>query len=200
MGATVLHDESIFPVRYAGIPINIRNTNRPEDKGTMIVPGTNDYDAKRIITGIAGRKGYSVVTIEKDMMNAEVGFGRKVLDVLEDYDISFEHLPSGIDTMSVVVPTALLDEHREKVLTSLNKRVRPDSVVCEDGLALLAVVGRGMVKAKGTAARVCYAISNADINIRMIDQGSSELNIIVGIEEHDIEKALNAIYHEFVKD
>ena len=200
MGATVLHEDAVFPVRHAGIPINIRNTNEPDAPGTMIVPTSNEYDADTVITGIAGKKGLSVITIEKDMMNAEVGFGRKVLDVLEDYDISFEHLPSGIDTMSVVVPTALLDEHREKVLTSLNKRVRPDSVVCEDGLALLAVVGRGMVKAKGTAARVCYAISNADINIRMIDQGSSELNIIVGIEEHDIEKALNAIYHEFVKD
>ena len=146
-----------------------------------------------------GKKGFSVITVEKDMMNAEVGFGRKVLDVLEDYDISFEHLPSGIDTLSVVVPTAMLDEHREKVLASLNKRVRPDSVVFEDGLALLAVVGRGMVKAKGTAARVCYALSNADVNIRMIDQGSSELNIILGIDDTDIEKALNAIYHEFVK-
>ncbi len=199
MGATVLHEEAIFPVRNAGIPINIRNTNEPDAPGTMIVSTANDYDADTVITGIAGKKGLSVITIEKDMMNAEVGFGRKVLDVLEDYDISFEHLPSGVDTMSVVVHTSDLDEHREKVIASLNKRVRPDSVVCEDGLALLAVVGRGMVKAKGTAARVFYAISNADINIRMIDQGSSELNIIVGVEERDLEKALNAIYHEFVK-
>ena len=200
MGATVLHEEAIFPVRNAGIPINIRNTNEPEAPGTMIVSTSNEYDADTVITGIAGKKGLSVINIEKDMMNAEVGFGRKVLDVLEDYDISFEHLPSGVDTMSVVVHTADLDEHREKVIASLNKRVRPDSVVCEDGLALLAVVGRGMVKAKGTAARVFYAISNAGINIRMIDQGSSELNIIVGVEEHDLEKALDAIYHEFVKD
>ncbi len=200
MGATVLHEDGIFPVRNAGIPINIRNTNEPDAPGTMIVSTSNDYDTDTVITGIAGKKGLSVITIEKDMMNAEVGFGRKVLDVLEDYDISFEHLPSGVDTMSVVVHTSDLDEHREKVIASLNKRVRPDSVVCEDGLALLAVVGRGMVKAKGTAARVFYAISNADINIRMIDQGSSELNIIVGVEEHDLEKALNAIYREFVKD
>jgi aspartate kinase len=165
----------------------------------MIVAGTNEYDKETVITGIAGKKGFSVLTVEKAMMNAEIGFGRRILDVLEDNDISFEHLPSGVDTMSVVVHTSDLDEHREKVITSLNKRVRPDSVVCEDGLALLAVVGRGMVKAKGTAARVFYAISNAGINIRMIDQGSSELNIIVGVEEHDLEKALNAIYHEFVK-
>ena len=200
MGATVLHEEAIFPVRNAGIPINIRNTNEPEAPGTMIVSASNEFDADTVITGIAGKKGLSVITIEKDMMNAEIGFGRRVLDVLEDYDISFEHLPSGVDTLSVVVPTAALEEHRERVIASLNKRVRPDSVVCEDGLALLAVVGRGMVKAKGTAARVCYAISNADINIRMIDQGSSELNIIVGVEEHDLEKATNAIYNEFVKN
>ena len=132
-------------------------------------------------------------------MNSEIGFGRKILDVLEDNDISFEHLPSGVDTMSVVVSTSYLDEHREKVVTSINKRVRPDSVVIEDGLALLAVVGRGMVKAKGTAARVFAALADAEINIRMIDQGSSELNIIVGVEEHDLEKALNAIYRKFVK-
>ena len=199
MGASVLHEDAIFPVRYAGIPINIRNTNEPDAPGTMIVASTNEYDSEHVITGIAGRKGFSVINVEKDMMNSEIGFGRKILDVLEDNDISFEHLPSGVDTMSVVVATQYLDARRERVLTSINKRVRPDSVVIEDGLALLAVVGRGMVKAKGTAARVFVALSDAGINIRMIDQGSSELNIIVGVEEHDLEKALNAIYLEFVK-
>ena len=199
MGASVLHEDAIFPVRYAGIPINIRNTNEPEAPGTMIVASTNDYDSEHIITGIAGRKGFSVVTVEKDMMNSEIGFGRRVLDVLEDNDISFEHLPSGVDTMSVIVSTTYLDARRERVIASINKRCRPDSIVVEDGLALLAVVGRGMVKSKGTAARVFSAISAADVNIRMIDQGSSELNIIVGVEERDLEKALNAIYSEFVK-
>ena len=199
MGASVLHEEAIFPVRYAGIPINIRNTNVPTAPGTMIVSSTNEYDTERVITGIAGKKGFSVITIEKDMMNSEVGFGRKILDVLEDNDMPFEHLPSGVDTMSVVVSTSYLDARRERIIASINKRVRPDSVVIEDGLALLAVVGRGMVKSKGTAARVFDAISDADINIRMIDQGSSELNIIVGVEEKDLEKALNAIYREFVK-
>ncbi len=200
MGATVLHEDAIFPVRNAGIPINIRNTNEPDAPGTMIVSASNDYDKDTVITGIAGKKGLSVITIEKDMMNAEIGFGRKVLDVLEDNEISFEHLPSGVDTMSVVVSTQSLDEHRERVIANIQKRVRPDSVVSEDGLALLAVVGRGMVKAKGTAARIFKAISNADVNIRMIDQGSSELNIIVGVDEHDLEKALDAIYREFVKE
>ncbi len=199
MGASVLHEDAIFPVRNAGIPINIRNTNEPEAPGTMIVASTAEYDAERIITGIAGKKGFSVITIEKDMMNAEIGFGRKVLDMLEDNDISFEHLPSGVDTLSVVVASAYLEGRRERIIASINKRVHPDSIMIEDGLALLAVVGRGMVKSKGTAARVFNAISNADVNIRMIDQGSSELNIIIGVEEADLEKAQSAIYKEFVK-
>ncbi len=199
MGATVLHEDAIFPVRYAGIPINIKNTNRPQDKGTMIVSQASGYDSEHVITGIAGKKGFSVITIEKDMMNSEIGFGRKVLECLEDNDISFEHMPSGVDTMSVLVSTAALDGRRERVLQAITRRVKPDSLTVEDGLALLAVVGRGMVKSKGTAARVFKAISAAGINIRMIDQGSCELNIVIGVEEHDFEKALNAIYDEFVK-
>ena len=199
MGATVLHEEAIFPVRYAGIPINIKNTNRPEDAGTMIVAETSDYDSETVITGVAGKKGFSVITIEKDMMNSEIGFGRKVLEVLEDHEISFEHLPSGIDNMSIVVSSSTLDGRRDKVLSAMNRMVRPDSISIEDGLALIAIVGRGMVKARGTAARVFDAISGAGVNIRMIDQGSSEISIIVGIEEHDFDKALKAIYSEFVK-
>jgi len=165
----------------------------------MIVSETTEYDAEKVITGVAGKKGFSVITIEKDMMNAEIGFGRKVLEVLEDHEISFEHLPSGIDTMSIVVSSGALEGHREKVIGGINRTVRADSVTVEDGLALIAVVGRAMVKAKGTAARVFDAMSGAGVNIRMIDQGSSEISIIVGIEEHDFEKALDAIYHEFVK-
>ena len=199
MGATVLHEDAIFPVRYANIPINIRNTNAPADAGTMIVASSTDYDTDKIITGVAGKKGFSVITIEKDMMNSEIGFGRKVLEILEDNEISFEHLPSGIDTMSIVVSTPSLDAHREKVINAITRNVKADSVTIEDGLALIAIVGRGMVKAKGTAARVFNAISNIGVNIRMIDQGSSEISIIVGIEEHDFEKALSAIYNEFVK-
>ena len=199
MGATVLHEDAIFPVRNAGIPINIRNTNAPADAGTMIVSSTGEYDKERVITGVAGKKGFSVIIIEKDMMNAEIGFCRKVLEVFEDNDISFEHMPSGVDTMSLVVATSYLEGRRERLVAAINKSVRPDSISIEDGLALLAVVGRGMVKAKGTAARVFDAISGAGINIRMIDQGSSELNIIVGVEEHDLNLALSAIYSEFVK-
>ena len=199
MGATVLHDESIFPVRYAGIPINIRNTNAPADPGTMIVSSADGYDPKRIITGIAGKKGFSVINIEKDRMNAEIGFGRRVLEILEDNDISFEHLPSGIDTMSIVVASSALEGRRERILHSINRQVRADHVEILDGLCLIAVVGRGMVKAPGTAASIFDAIYEAGINIRMIDQGSSELNIIIGVNDEDYETALNAIFRKFVK-
>ncbi len=199
MGATVLHDESIFPVRYAGIPINIRNTNAPADAGTMIVSEAEGYDKKRVITGIAGKKGFSVIHIEKDRMNAEIGFGRRVLDILEDNEISFEHLPSGIDTMSIVVATSALEGRRERILNSINRLVHADQVEILDGLCLVAVVGRGMVKARGTAARIFNAVSEAGVNIRMIDQGSSELNIILGVNDEDYEKTLAAIFGEFVK-
>ena len=199
MGATVLHEDAIFPVRYAGIPINIKNTNRPEDRGTMIVSQASGYDTEHVITGIAGKKGFSVLTIEKDMMNSEVGFGRKVLESLEDFEVSFEHLPSGIDTMSVVLRNEQIDGREDKIIQAITRRTKPDSVSLEGGLALIAVVGRGMVKARGTAARVFDSISNAGVNIKMIDQGSCELNIIVGVDERDFEKALNAIYNEFVK-
>ena len=199
MGATVLHEDAVFPVRSAGIPINIRNTNRPEDEGTMIVSHSVSYDSEHVITGVAGKKSFSVITIEKDSMNSEVGFGRKVLEVFEENEISFEHLPSGIDTMSVVVSSATLDGRREKVMNAIVRAVKPDSVFIEDELALIAVVGRGMVKAKGTSARVCDALARADINIRIIDQGSSELNIIVGVDDEEYEDALRAIYAEFVK-
>ena len=199
MGATVLHEDAIFPVRYAKIPINIRNTNAPADRGTMIVHESNDYDMDKIITGIAGKKGFSVITIENDMMNAEVGFGRKVLDILESFEVSWEHLPSGIDTMSIVIASSQLEGKCEKILSALERSVNPDHLSIEHNLSLIAVVGRGMIQAKGTSARVLTAIANSDTNIRMIDQGSSEINIIIGVDEKDFEKSLNAIYNEFVK-
>lgn len=199
MGATVLHEEAIFPVRHAGIPINIRNTNAPEDGGTMIVAECTGYDRERVITGVAGKHGFSVITIIKDMMNSEIGFVRRVLEVFEDNDVAFEHVPSGIDTMSVIVSSSSLEGKRERLLTQLNRMTHADSVTIDDGLALIAVVGRGMVKARGVAARIFDAISRAGVNIRMIDQGSCELNIIIGVEEDDFPTALKAIYSEFVK-
>ena len=200
MGATVLHEEAIFPVRYAGIPINIRNTLRPQDPGTMIVAAAQDYDSEHVITGVAGKRGFTVITLEQDMMNSEPSFGRRVLEIFEEYGITFEHLPSGIGTMSVVLETATLEGRRDRILNALRRALRPDSITVEDNVALIAVVGRGMVKARGTAARIFAAISAAGVNIRMIDQGSSELNIIIGVEEHDFENALRAIYSEFVKN
>ena len=199
MGATVLHDESIFPVRYAGIPINIRNTNDPSAKGTMIVSSIKDATDKSVITGIAGKTGISIIFMEKDMMNAELGFGRRVLQVIEDNGISFEHLPSGVDTLSIVVHTAALEGKREKVLAELRQAVCPDTLNIEDGYALIAVVGRRMVAAKGTAQRVFRAVADADVNIKMIDQGSSEMDIIIGVHKSDYKTAINAIYHEFEK-
>lgn len=198
MGAGVLHEDAIFPVRFAGIPINIRNTNDPEDPGTMIVSHTDVYDSN-IITGIAGKKGFCVITIEKAMMNAELGFGRRVLEAIEHENISFEHLPSGIDTMSVVLNRSEIADCRERLINRICHTVEPDTISIEEGLALVAVVGRGMVKAKGTAVRVFKAAAEAGINIRMIDQGSSELNIIIGVDEADFERTMSAIYHEFVK-
>ena len=199
MGAGVLHEDSIFPVRVAGIPINIRNTNNKLSRGTMIVPETNEFDTSGVITGIAGKKGFSVLTIEKALMNSETGFGRKVLEAIEEEGISFEHLPSGIDTMSVVLNTHDISEHKKAIIESICESVNPDSVSIEDGLALVAVVGRAMAKTKGTAYRVFKAVAEAGINVKMIDQGSSELNIILGVDESDFDAALNAIYAEFVR-
>ena len=198
MGATVLHEDAIFPVRYSKIPINIRNTNRPEDNGTFIVPETDDI-GEYTITGIAGRTGFSSITIEKAMMNAELGLGRRVLQVLEENGVSFEHFPSGIDTMTVIVSTRALQEKRADILAGICKNVNPENIFVEENLALIAVVGRGMVKAKGTAARIFMSLANAGVNIRMIDQGSSELNIIIGVDANDYVTALGAIYNEFVK-
>ena len=198
MGATVLHEDAIFPVRYSKIPINIKNTNIPDDRGTFIVPDTDEVP-ETVITGIAGKTGFSTITIEKDMMNSELGFGRRVLQAIEENGLSYEHFPSGIDTMSVVMSTKELVKKRGDITASICKTVNPENIFIEDNLALVAVVGRGMVKAKGTAARVFNALADAGVNIRMIDQGSSELNIIVGVDENDYITALQAIYNEFVK-
>ncbi len=201
MGASVLHEDAIFPVRSAGIPINIRNTNRPQDAGTMIV--ANDYDFSKeslchTITGIAGRKGFSTINIEKAMMNSETGFGMKVLKVLFDHGISFEHMPSGIDTMSITVDSSKLDPVREEVLAGIRKAVNPDHLEIEDGIAILAVVGRRMKNTRGTVARIFAAMAHARINVKMIDQGSSELNVIIGVSEHDLPEAIRRIYDMFI--
>ena len=197
MGATVLHEEAIFPVRKEGIPINICNTNRPEDKGTFIVESTC-RKPRYVITGIAGKKGFCSINIEKSMMNSEVGFGRKVLQVFEDQGISFEHVPSGIDTMTVYVHQDEFEEKEQQVIAGIHRAVQPDFVEMESDLALIAVVGRGMKSQRGTAGRVFSALAHAHVNVKMIDQGSSELNIIIGVENRDFETAVKAIYDIFV--
>ena len=197
MGASVLHEDAIFPVRKEGIPIHIRNTNRPEDRGTLIVENTC-RKPRHLITGIAGKKGFCSMYIEKAMMNSEVGFGRKVLGVLEDQGISFEHMPSGIDTMTVFIHQTEFMAHEQQVIAGIHRAVAPDLIDLESDLALVAVVGRGMRGSRGTAARVFAALAHARINIKMIDQGSSESNIIVGIRNEDFEDAIRAIYDVFV--
>lgn len=197
MGASVLHEDAIFPVRKEGIPINIRNTNRPDDKGTLIVESTC-RKPKYTITGIAGKKGFCSINVEKAMMNSQVGFGRKVLQVFEDYGISFEHMPSGIDTMTIFVHQSEFEEYEQSVIAGIHRAVEPDYVEMESDLALVAVVGRGMKATRGTAGRIFSALAHARVNVKMIDQGSSELNIIIGVKDGDFETAIKAIYDIFV--
>jgi aspartate kinase len=197
MGAPVLHEEAIFPVRRLGIPINIRNTNRPEDEGTLIV---NDQWAERnegSITGIAGKKDFTVISVEKTLMTAEQGFFRKLVSVFETNDITIEHMPSSIDSISVIVSDIGLNGKLKKVKDEIQIYCNPDNIVSYPSMALIAVVGRGMINTKGISAKVFTALSDGGVNIRMISQGSSELNIIIGVENNDFEKAIEAIYKAF---
>lgn len=197
MGASVLHEDAIFPVRKAGIPINIKNTNAPQDKGTLIVEATC-CQPKYTITGIAGTDGFAAITIEKAMMNSEIGFCRKVLQVFEDNGVSIEHMPSGIDTMTIFVHKDAFEEKEQKILAGIHKAVNPDHIELESDLALIAIVGRGMKSTRGTAGRIFSALAHAHINVKMIDQGSSELNIIVGVRHDEFKHAIRALYDIFV--
>ncbi len=198
MGANVLHSESIFPVREADIPILIKNTFRPEDPGTEIVPTSRyTYGGKRV-TGIAGKKDFTVIFLEKSLMNSELGFTYKVLEVLLKHGVSFEHLPSGIDTLSLVIDDAeLKGDALERICAEIQEAVAPDSLRAIRDIALIAVVGHGMTRSVGTSARLFEAIARAGVNVRMIDQGSSELNIIVGVDNDNYERTIKAVYEEF---
>ena len=198
MGASVLHEDAVFPVHAAGIPTNIRNTNNPEHPGTIISLEAPVSGSVPTITGVAGRKGFSVISVEKAMMNSEKGFGRKVLQVVEEAGLSFEHLPTGIDTMCVVVAGEALAPVREEVVGRILELTHADTLTVHDNMSIIATVGRGMVHNCGTAARLFSAMSQAGINVRMIDQGSSELSIIVGVDDQDFEKTIQAIYSAFV--
>ena len=198
MGANVLHADSIFPVRSANIPIQIKNTFRPEDEGTSILPILRYKPSGSVVTGVAGKKNFSVIFIEKSLMNSEIGFMGKVLDVVAKEGISVEHIPSGIDTMSLVIESERLGgEKLEKVLNGIKQAVKPDTLRVIENIALIATVGHGMSSSVGTSARLFGAIASADINVKVIDQGSSEINIIVGVSNDDYEKCIKAIYKEF---
>ena len=199
MGATVLHEDAVFPVFKANIPINIKNTNDPTDEGTFIVPSLED-EGSGTITGIAGKKGFTVIAVEKANMNAELGFGRRMLTALESNAIRFEHMPSGIDTLGIVIANSEIDGKQPKLLDDVYNLCQPDSLEVFKNLALIATVGRGMIKRVGVAARLFSSLADAGVNIRMIDQGSSEINIIVGVDEQDFETAIRAIYGAFCRE
>ena len=196
MGASVLHEESVFPVRDAGIPINIKNTNIPEDPGTLIVKYM-EPDFNNPIKGIAGKKDFTVISIEKAMMNSELGFCRKVLSILEQNCVSYENMPSGIDSVCVVISDSQLMNKTEIIVDEIKRTCNPDSILVHPNMALIATVGNGMSSNKGIAAKIFTSLSESNVNIRMIDQGSSEINILIGIENDDFEKGINSIYNAF---
>lgn len=198
MGATVLHEESVFPVREAGIPINVRNTNEPDNKGTMIISDKESIHANTI-TGIAGRKDFTVIAIQKNRMNADISFVRRMLSILEVNSIPVEHLPSGIDNISIVIDDEYLGSKLNKIVKEIREQCKPDAIEVYPNMALIATVGHGMVYTRGVAAKLFTSLAEANINIRMIDQGSSEINIIVGVETNDFERAVQAIYDGFVE-
>ena len=201
MGANVLHSEAIFPVREADIPIRIKNTFRPDDEGTVILPSSRYRPGARPVTGIAGMKNFTVIFLEKSLMNAEIGFAYRVLEVLLRHNISFEHMPSGIDTMSFVIESGQLEGGLlDTVCEEIRAAVAPDRMNVFSDVALIAVVGHGMSRNVGVAARLFAAIARTGVNVRMIDQGSSELNIIVGVDNENYERTMRAVYEEFFKD
>ncbi|MBR5228325.1 MAG: aspartate kinase [Firmicutes bacterium] len=196
MGASVLHEDAVFPVREVNIPINIRNTNEPENPGTIISDTPSESD--NAITGIAGRKDFVVIALYKNMMNSEIGFVKRLLTILENNEIAFEHLPSGIDTVCLVISKKQLEGKLTDLIDDIEKRLKPDSVEIYQDMALIATVGLGMSRRIGVSATLFTALSKAQVNVRMIDQGSSEMNIIVGVENDHFETAIKAIYDAFV--
>ncbi|MCR4605957.1 MAG: aspartate kinase [Eubacterium sp.] len=198
MGASVMHEDATFPVSQVGIPINIRNTNDPEAEGTMIVDKTSKV-SKYTITGIAGQKGFTSITLEKDKMNSCIGIGRKALQAFEEHGVSFEHMPSGIDTFSVIVHQDEFAEKEQQIIAQIEESCEPDQMDIDSDLALIAVVGRGMKSARGTAGRIFAALAHAHVNVKMIDQGSSELNVIIGVSNDDFDNAIRALYNIFVE-
>lgn len=197
MGASVMHEDAVFPARLSDIPINIRNTNQPEDPGTVI-SNSDDCEDGSVISGIAGKPDFTVISIYKNMMNNEVGFVRRALAIVEDAGISFDHIPTGIDSLSMVIASSELEDKLDDILEAFRVQLKPDDISVENGIALIAVVGRRMNRTVGVSARICAALAAEGINIRMLNQGTGEINVIVGVEAPDFEKAVRAIYNEFV--
>ena len=196
MGASVMHENAVFPARMADIPINIRNTNKPEDPGTVI--SNKGADDGSIISGIAGKRDFTVISIYKTMMNNEVGFVRKALAIVEDAGVSFDHIPTGIDSLSMVIASSELEDKLDEIIESFKVQLKPDEINVEEGISMIAIVGRRMFCSVGTSARICGALAENGVNIRMLNQGTGEINVIVGVEAADFEKAIRAIYKEFV--
>ncbi len=198
MGASVLHEDAIYPAKVANIPINIRNTNRPQDPGTMITSKPAKLEDGQIISGIAGSKDFTSITVYNSHMIGQKGFIRKMAGILEDHDVTIEHIPSGIETVSVVLNNKIVEGKMEEILEEFDRQLKPEALDVVTDMALIATVGAGMAMRKGTSAKLFTALANADVNIRMIDQGSSEMNIIVGVANKDFEKAIRAIYKAFI--
>jgi len=198
MGASVLHEDAIYPARVANIPINIRNTNDPKDPGTMIT-ADEIVPEDRIITGIAGSKDFTVIAIYKNNLSGERGFLRRILSIMDDYDVFVHHLPSGIDTVSVVIENSDLNGQIDEIIDDIKNNLKPDMIDVSGDISLVATVGCGMAKKQGVAARLFGSLAEAGVNIRMIDQGSSEMNIIVGVENKDFETSIKAIYGAFIE-
>lgn len=197
MGASVLHEDAVFPVRQADIPIHIKNTFRPQDAGTRIVATVPEGTLRRKVTGIAGRKGFTSILVERSMMNSEVGFGVALLKIFSDHGVPFEHCPTGIDTVSVVVNSEHFEADEAEIIGEIKERLKPDFMAVHKNLAMIAVVGQGLVTERGYASRIFSALACEDIDIRMIDAGSSEMNVIVGVDEENYENALRALAREF---
>ncbi len=199
MGANVLHEEAIFPVRRLGIPIQIKNTNRPDDEGTRIIPDTQDEPGRGMITGIAGKKDFTVISVEKLRMTEDLSFFRKLVSIFESNDVPIAHMPSAIDSVSVIVADSHLNGKLKKIIEEIRIYCNPDSIDAFPSMALVAVVGRGMIKRKGISAKIFSALSTNEVNIRMISQGSSEINVIIGIENKDFQQAIRSIYDAFYR-
>ena len=197
MGASVFHEDAIYPVRASGIPINIRNTNKPDDPGTIITAEPDD--SKELIKGIAGSRDFMTFGIHKHHMSTEIGFIRRLAGIFEDFDVPIEHIPSDIDTVSVVVASKYVESMADEIVATIEAQLRPDTVKVSEDIAVIATVGCSMNRTPGTAARLFSALAENDINVRMIDQGSSEMNIIVGVSNGDFERAVKAIYNAFVE-